>query len=1091
MSPSAYCGFFRGKPSRGRLEYAPMACAAVFILFCFNSVLQSSAASNSLIGAHLGIGVLETGIANGVGEQEVPASAGDGSKDDHDASHATHTRPGRQLLSTLTAADQKEALLKIKIGFRNSSVLSDWSDDTLPCSAPWTFVTCTGSDVTKLIIQAQPALSGTLAPEIGSLSYLVSLMLKNLPAVSGVLPAGIASLTRLDTLQVYNLPALGGTIPEGLGTLSSMVNLDMSLNSLSGSIPESISPTNHVQIVMDLKSNQLTGTLPELASGLIQRMDFSGNSLSGTLSISKFSTMSQQIKLSSNRISGTIPSAMSGLNSLSTLNLGSNRLWGSIPSSMLTNALLTFELDNNLAICGSPPLLGTYANTRIPTACPYCLDTYADASADWNCDSTEPFCFNENLNTADQGNLAFGLTCVACLDSVNMSLPLGIDLGCNMDAPICREQHRYGGVFEQAYGGTLGTNDGDFEEGASCVECHDTDTGGGRDLGCSDDNPMCIGDQCRGCLDTSSGLTTDYGCQDQTDYLTGEFAAPLCYTGFANDGSGEPSVGIFGDDSNKRDLVCAVCFDDQSADTADIGCSATGDKFCLDWSPTGFNNDGDNGFGIMCLGCINDKSGDVKDTGCTDENKFCLPVQPMFVAAPGTDDPGFCVACLATPTDSDVDIGCSPARPRCLTTHTYRASVAFFAALNSTNFPISATAGCYVCEDDLIINNGTEVDRGCTAAQPYCVYGREEDTGFGLGCSEFPNPQCTFYEDDISNVVGTCPTLMAVQADVTVEFGNCTVLQFDLSPLAAEVAGILNVPPCRVSVSVQPAHHAHATTRRLLQDDTSAIQLLIQVAMANETEALPLLALLSGPEFEDTVAAFFEEIGNVVSLSAVFSIASLSSVTSDPHFVTAQGAKFDFNGVAGQSYCILTDANVQVNARFVGADASTSVVAAKALSADKPDTRTWMDQVAILYGGDHVLVEAASPPAARFAAATGTVRVNGEALEGRAFATRLASGVTISRKKTRLLITVPDVLEVEVEVVRAVFWEAGSGPGRNFLNLQVKQFNGTGAAHGILGQHFAGPVVGADIEGTPSDYATSGVLVSDCHFNRFKQARED
>eukprot|EP00899_Mesostigma_viride_P018274 jgi/Mesvir1/26448/Mv16127-RA.2 len=141
---------------------------------------------------------------------------------------------------------------------------------------------------------------------------------------------------------------------------------------------------------------------------------------------------------------------------------------------------------------------------------------------------------------------------------------------------------------------------------------------------------------------------------------------------------------------------------------------------------------------------------------------------------------------------------------------------------------------------------------------------------------------------------------------------------------------------------------------------------------------------------------------------------------SDPHFVTADGTHFDWMGEGDRSFCIISDKAVHVNAHlFAGTDGRR--------------TGTWMDQIAVLYGGDNIVVSTGAP--AGFPGLHGSITVNGRAdmSVGSSSSAIVGKGLSVRRKKTRTWVTVKGILELEVEVVRASTWEAGRGPARDFL----------------------------------------------------------
>lgn len=139
--------------------------------------------------------------------------------------------------------------------------------------------------------------------------------------------------TRIYTgTTVYSFPGNG-----------SMIYLDLSYNSLSGSIPESYGSMSYLQ-VLNLGHNNLTGIIPDSFGGLkeIGVLDLSHNSLEGI-----------------------IPGALGTLSFLSDLDVSNNHLTGQIPSS---GQLMTFpasRYENNSGLCGVPlPSCGSSPKTH-------------------------------------------------------------------------------------------------------------------------------------------------------------------------------------------------------------------------------------------------------------------------------------------------------------------------------------------------------------------------------------------------------------------------------------------------------------------------------------------------------------------------------------------------------------------------------------------------------------------------------------------------------------------------------------------------------------------------------------------------------
>lgn len=112
----------------------------------------------------------------------------------------------------------------------------------------------------------------------------------------------------------------------------SMIYLDLSYNSLSGTIPDRYGSMSYLQ-VLNLGHNNLTGSIPDSFGGLkaIGVLDLSHNSLEGF-----------------------IPGALGTLSFLSDLDVSNNHLTGPIPSS---GQLMTFpasRYENNSGLCGVP-----------------------------------------------------------------------------------------------------------------------------------------------------------------------------------------------------------------------------------------------------------------------------------------------------------------------------------------------------------------------------------------------------------------------------------------------------------------------------------------------------------------------------------------------------------------------------------------------------------------------------------------------------------------------------------------------------------------------------------------------------------------
>ncbi|XP_068643318.1 receptor-like protein kinase BRI1-like 3 [Aristolochia californica] len=153
---------------------------------------------------------------------------------------------------------------------------------------------------------------------------------------------------RLSTFpMVHSCPSTriysGTTVYTFTSNNGSMIYLDLSYNSLSGTIPDSYGSMYYLQ-VLNLGHNRLTGQIPD---------SFGGIKEVGVLD------------LSHNNLEGFVPGSLGGLTFLSDLDVSNNNLTGPIPSSGQLTTFPASRYENNSGLCGVPlPACGSSARNR-------------------------------------------------------------------------------------------------------------------------------------------------------------------------------------------------------------------------------------------------------------------------------------------------------------------------------------------------------------------------------------------------------------------------------------------------------------------------------------------------------------------------------------------------------------------------------------------------------------------------------------------------------------------------------------------------------------------------------------------------------
>ncbi|KAL2514599.1 putative LRR receptor-like serine/threonine-protein kinase [Forsythia ovata] len=266
-------------------------------------------------------------------------------------------------------------------------LIKNWSVSTPVCV--WIGVTCglRHQRVTALDISSMN-LSGNVPPQLGNLSFLVSINLSSnyfygslprelirlrrlqiidfrLNSFSGQIPSWFGFLQNLQLLNLRN-NNFTGFIPPSLSNISTLQDLDLSSNPLRGKIPEEIGNLHNLK-TLKLQYNRLTGLIPLRIFNIstLEILSFINNNLSGNLpvDICRGLPRIKSLRLSLNELDGEIPSNLSECSQLQLLSLSFNKFRGSIPSEIgrIRTLQILYLASNNLS-GAIPPELGNLEN---------------------------------------------------------------------------------------------------------------------------------------------------------------------------------------------------------------------------------------------------------------------------------------------------------------------------------------------------------------------------------------------------------------------------------------------------------------------------------------------------------------------------------------------------------------------------------------------------------------------------------------------------------------------------------------------------------------------------------------------------------
>ncbi|XP_042482646.1 probable LRR receptor-like serine/threonine-protein kinase At3g47570 [Macadamia integrifolia] len=236
-----------------------------------------------------------------------------------------------------TNATDRLALLAIKdrITYDPFHVVSSWNNSIPYCE--WPGVMCGGRrhpNRVRALHLLSKGLVGSLAPEIGNLSFLRKILLEN-NSFHGDIPREVSFLFRLRYLHLHN-NSFQGEIPPNISRCSNLIELRLAHNNIVGKIPVELGSLSKLQ-VLSFHDNKVTGQIPPSFVNLSSLVVISaaGNDLSGSIP-DALGQMTRLIDLglSGNKLSGIIPPTIYNLSSLSVFDVGENQLQGNFPPNL-------------------------------------------------------------------------------------------------------------------------------------------------------------------------------------------------------------------------------------------------------------------------------------------------------------------------------------------------------------------------------------------------------------------------------------------------------------------------------------------------------------------------------------------------------------------------------------------------------------------------------------------------------------------------------------------------------------------------------------------------------------------------------------
>ncbi|XP_024163889.1 receptor-like protein 33 [Rosa chinensis] len=192
---------------------------------------------------------------------------------------------------------------------------------------------------------------GTFPKEVFQLSSLQSIDLSHNEGLHGSLPEfpNNGSLQNLD----LSVTSFSGSLPDSIGNLKMLSTIYIHDNNFTGSIPISMTNLTHLRF-LEMYVNNFEGSIPSFSGAKnLEGIDLSSNGLTGNINCTYWGNLTKlsYIALGDNMLNGNIPSSLLSLPLLRNLDLSWNQFFGQFPETSNLSSYFIKDLDlsiNNL-----------------------------------------------------------------------------------------------------------------------------------------------------------------------------------------------------------------------------------------------------------------------------------------------------------------------------------------------------------------------------------------------------------------------------------------------------------------------------------------------------------------------------------------------------------------------------------------------------------------------------------------------------------------------------------------------------------------------------------------------------------------------